>query len=260
MLITILLAAFIISLISLIGIFSLYFFKRKLKAIIPNLVAFAAGALLAAAFLDLLPEALEGAREIVFLLILGGLVLFFLIERFLWWFHQHHHEIVHKYLHLHKKYHRHHIKIKPVGYLTLIGDFFHNFIDGVIIAITFLTDFSLGIIATLAIAFHEIPQEWGDFSILVYSGFRPIKALVFNFLTALTAVFGALIGYTLARAIEGLTNIFLAISIGGFIYIAAVDLLPVLHHEVKTRRIIIQFAFFLFGIAIIWLLGALFHI
>ncbi len=206
------------------------------------LVAFAAGALLSTAFLDLIPEAIETASP---LFILIGIILFFVIERFIHWHHCHDKECEFK-------------TTKAVGHLNLIGDAVHNFIDGVIIAAAYLTNIELGIVTTIAIAAHEIPQEIGDFGILIHSGFTRKKALFYNFLSALTAVLGALITYWAASAITELIPFLIAIAAGAFIYIAVADLLPELHRETSTKKLLLQFFFFILGILVIYLAVNLF--
>ena len=172
-------SVFIISLIALIGIFALALKKEFLSKVTLILVAFAAGALLGAVFFDLIPESNFDSAP---LFILIGIIVFFCIERFIHWHHCHDKECEFK-------------TTKAMGYLNLIGDAVHNFADGVIIAAAYLTNISLGMITTIAIAAHEIPQEIGDFAILIHSGFTRKKALLYNFLSALASVFGAIITY-----------------------------------------------------------------
>ncbi|NYZ78247.1 ZIP family metal transporter, partial [Candidatus Micrarchaeota archaeon] len=180
-------AAFIVSLISFIGVLLLWLNEKAFNRLLLFFISFAIGAMLGAVFLDLLPEAVETAgAETAFIYALAGIVVFYVVEKFLHW--HHHHEGQHAEEGTHKHVH-------PVGYLNLIGDSIHNFIDGALIAASFLVSVPLGIISTVAVIAHEVPQELGDFGILLYSGFEKNKALLFNFLTALTAVAGALITY-----------------------------------------------------------------
>ncbi len=146
----------------------------------------------------------------------------------------------------------------PLTYLNLIGDGVHNFLDGVIIATAYLVSIPLGVVTTLAVVFHEIPQEIGDFGILVFGGFSRFKALFYNFLSALAAVAGALIAYYFATTTQYVTNWLIPVAAGGFIYIAAVDLLPELHQTTNFKKAITQLVFFLLGIAVIWLVTQLF--
>ncbi|PIO06704.1 hypothetical protein COT47_03090 [Candidatus Woesearchaeota archaeon CG08_land_8_20_14_0_20_43_7] len=140
----------------------------------------------------------------------------------------------------------------PDDLSNLIGDGVHNFVDGVIIAAAFLTSFHVGLITTLAIALHEIPQEIGDFAVLIHGGLKARKALWLNFLSSLTAVAGAIIGYLFLNTIEGITPYILAIAAGGFIYIATADLLPELHKECEKKKIYLQTAALLFGVLVIY--------
>jgi len=143
--------------------------------------------------------------------------------------------------------------------MNLFGDAVHNFIDGLVIAATFLTDIRLGIITSFAIALHEIPQEIGDFGVLLYSGFSRKKALFANFLVALTAVFGGIIGYFLSFQIENMTSYLLPFTAGGFIYIAASDLMPEIRKETSLRKSMLSFGVFLVGIAIMFLVKFIGH-
>jgi len=236
-LIYIIISVLVISLISLIGIFTLSFKKEFLNRIILILVGFAAGTLLGAVFLDLMHE-IEFESGYLFILI--GIVFFFVIERFIHWHHCHDKECEFK-------------TTKAMGYLNLIGDAVHNFADGVIICAAYLTNLELGIVTTIAIAVHEIPQEIGDFGILIHSGFTRKKALMYNFLSALTALIGSLLTYLAASAVEGIIPFLIAIAAGGFIYIAVADLLPELHKETSTKKLISQFIFFILGILVIYL-------
>ncbi len=244
-LIQILIAVFIVSLISILGIF--VFLKEKtLNKILFFLVSFAAGSLLGAAFLDLLPEALEGGfKESVPVFILLGILSFFILEKFLYW---HHHHTGHE-----------HEEVHGFTYLNVIGDAIHNFLDGAVIAVSFMNNTALGIVTTIAIIAHEIPQEIADFSILIYGGFSKMKALVYNFLTALTAVIGALAAYFYSNAIENSTIFLTSFAVGGFVYIASTDLIPEIHKEKDFRKSIAQFGLLALGIFFIWLVGELFQ-
>jgi len=229
----VLISTFIVSLISLIGILTLAIKDELLHKILFSLVGFSAGALIGGAFLHILPEALEKAKATpVFYCVIGGIVLFFLMERYFYW--RHCHEGV--------------CDIHAFTYLNLIGDGFHNFIDGMVIAVSFTLSIKLGIVTTVAIILHEIPQELGDFGVLVYGGFTKQKALFYNFLTALTAMFGAVVGYFIADFTKGFSNFIMPLTAGGFIYIAASDLIPEIHKEKDLRRSTFAFIAFLLGI------------
>lgn len=140
--------------------------------------------------------------------------------------------------------------------MNLVGDGLHNFIDGLIIAAAYLINMGLGVTTTIAIILHEVPQEVGDFGVLVYAGFKKKKALFYNFLIALTAIIGALVGYFIHAAIN--TAFLLPIAAGGFIYIAATDLIPELHKRAKIPESVAQFIFIIIGIALMWLLKFIF--
>jgi zinc and cadmium transporter len=199
-------------------------------------VALSTGALLGGAFLHLIPETIEqvGASLNIFLYLLLGFCLFFVLEQFLRWRHQH--TTAHG--------------VKPFSYLILISDGVHNFIDGLIIAASFLSSYHLGIVTTLAVALHEIPQELGDFGVLVYGGFGKARALAFNFASAITAILGGIVGYFAYSILQASIVYLLPFAAGNFIYIAAADLIPEIKHQVSLRRSIIHFCVFLVGIGI----------
>ena len=219
MLLTILFFTIIGSVLSLLGGIILLFAKKTTLKISHLLISFAAGTLLGTAFFDLMPEALEQAKETnIFLWVTFGVLFFFIIERFLNWFHfQSHEEWEEK-------------KKKPTIPLIILGDSIHNFIDGVVIAATFLVSAPLGIITTLAVAAHEIPQELGDFAIFIHNGVSKKKTIMVNLLSALISILGALITFFLRESIQGLLPIFLSLTAGFFIYIASSDLIPEIHH------------------------------
>ena len=232
-LIWILSATVLVSLISLIGVFTFGIKTKIIDKILILLVGFAAGGLIGSAFLHLLPEALERCESnLVFFYVLIGFTIFFLMERYLYW--RHCHEGV--------------CDIHAFTYLNLIGDGVHNFTDGLIIAASFITDIKLGIVTTLAVIFHEVPQEMGDFGILVYGGFSKSKALLFNFICALTAVIGAIVGYVLSNVIENISSFLISFTAGGFIYIAASDLIPELHKQKDAKKANIAFITFILGL------------
>jgi zinc and cadmium transporter len=238
MIFVILLATFIVSLISLIGILFIGFKQETMTKFIKYLVSFAIGGLLGGAFLHLLPESMETGNPSLFVYVLSGILIFFLIEKFLHWRHCH----------------KGHCDAHTFTYLNLIGDGIHNFIDGMIIAASFVTDMRLGVVTTLAVAAHEIPQEIGDFGILVYGGFSKAKALLFNLLSALTAMAGAVIAYYSFNQIVWLKAFLIPFSAGGFLYIALVDLIPELHKEAGKDHIALQFITMIAGLLLMWLL------
>ncbi len=236
----IILASILVSSVSFAGaaflVWKNFFSANRLTA----LVSFAAGVMLASAFFDLLPEAAEMNPDIeaVFSFTFAGIVTFFLLERFVVWFHHHDHA--------HGK--------KPAALLVLIGDSLHNVIDGVAIAAAFIASPVLGITTTLAICAHEIPQEIGDFGILVEGGYSKKKALLFNFLSGLTALIGAILGYFFLERIEGVTWMFLSFSAGMFIYISCSDLIPELHKDFHIQRRWQQTLPFIIGVVLLWLM------
>lgn len=236
------LSVILVSCISLVGVTTLAINTEKLKRGLLYLVSFAAGALLGDAFLHLLPEAVEkvGNVERVSLMVLTGIVIFFILEKVLFWHHCH--------LPTHEQ-HKH-----PVGVMNLISDGVHNFLDGVIIAGSFLVNIPLGIATTIAVILHEIPQEIGDFGILLHSGYTRRKALFFNFLTACLAIVGACITLLIGERVEDIVKYVVPITLGGFVYISAADLIPEIHNEEHTGRSILQFLFFILGILVMALL------
>jgi zinc and cadmium transporter len=235
-----------VSLISLIGVF-VFFLKRSFTdKIVHTLVAFAIGSLLGAAFFNILPEIAESNNENIFSYVLMGLLLFFIMERYIHWHHCHNGNCENSHKH------------EPVTYLNLIGDGFHNFVDGALIAASFMISVPIGIVTTFAIITHEIPQELSDFAILIHGGFSKKKALMFNFLSSLTSILGVIVTFLFAKSVEGLLPIILAIAAGGFIYIATADLIPEIHKENKRENIIIQSLALAFGVAIIFILTKFF--
>ncbi len=251
----ILISVVLVSLISLVGIAAFSFRPKILHKMILLMVSFAAGAMLAAAFLDLLPEALENGVDGVFWYVLLGLVIFFVIEEFLCWYHCHNAECErHPHVAPGKTVGHHHHKM-PVVYLNLIGDGAHNFMDGAIIATSYLASIPLGLVTTLAVIFHEIPQELGDFGVLVYGGFTRAEAITYNLVSALVAVVGAVFAYFFAAGIQNISQTFVPIAAGGFIYMSTVDLLPELHKTKKPWAAVLQMLFFFLGIAVIWAVG-----
>ncbi|MCK9430669.1 MAG: ZIP family metal transporter [Candidatus Omnitrophica bacterium] len=230
----ILASTILVSLISLVGIFTLSIKGNLLHKILFCLIGFSAGALIGGAFLHILPECLENNNSnAVFSYLILGIIIFFLMERYLHWRHCHEEEGC---------------TIHAFTYLNLVGDGFHNFIDGMVIAASFIVSLKLGLVTTLAIVLHEIPQELGDFAVLVYGGFTKKKALLFNFASALMAVLGAVIGYFVTDLVKNFASFILPFTAGGFIYIATSDLIPELHKENDLKRSTAAFLAFLLGI------------
>lgn len=238
-LVQILVATFVISLIAFVGVVTFVLKENWLNKILLVLVALSSGALIGGAFLHLLPETIEevGAGLDVFLYLLLGFCLFFIFEQFLHWRHQH--GTTHQ--------------VKPFTYLILVSDGVHNFIDGMVIAASFVTSFPVGIATTIAVGLHEIPQELGDFGVLVYGGFGKSKALTFNYISAITAIAGGIIGYFAASVMESAIVYLLPFAAGHFIYIAAADLIPEIKHQSSMPRSVVHFCVFLIGIGIMLL-------
>jgi zinc and cadmium transporter len=230
----ILISTFLVSIVSLIGIVTLAIKEKLLQQIIFCLIGLSAGSLIGGAFLHILPEVLESTHSIsVFYYFILGIVLFFMMEKYFYW--RHCHDGV--------------CNVHAFTYLNLVGDGLHNFIDGMVIAASFVVSVKLGVVTVLAVLLHEIPQELGDFGVLVYGGFSKQKALFFNFLSALTAMGGALLGYFLSGVIPHLTQFILPLTAGGFTYIATSDLIPEMHKLSDRKRSALAFAAFLAGIA-----------
>ena len=243
---------FLVSLISLIGVLVLAVNTNRLKRAIFFLVALATGALFGDVALHLLPEIFESSVDPakLSLAILAGILLFFALEKFLHWTHSHELDECLEADH-------HHPTIKPLGYLNLVSDGLHNLIDGLIIGVSFLAGIEVGLATTLAVILHEIPQEIGDFGILLHAGFSKGQALFFNFLSAVLAILGTVIALFFASRVESLTPLLLAFTAGGFLYLAGSDLVPELHKTTEPRRSLIQFLALLLGIfvmlALLWL-------
>lgn len=230
-------AVVLVSVVSLVGASSLILKESWLKPTLIVLVAFAAGALLGDAFLHLLPETVAEDGELSLstsFAVLAGVSTFFVLEKGLHWHHSHigHEETVH-----------------PVAITNLIGDGLHNFLDGAIIAASFAVSPQLGVATSIAVALHEIPQELGDFGILVHSGLTPRRALALNFASGLLAIAGAVM--TLAfTPVETIENAIVPFTAGAFIYIASTDLMPEIHKEPEPMKSIIQLLAFGCGVGV----------
>ena len=237
------LSVILVSLISLIGIFTLSLKTEKIKKILIYIISLSAGTLLGDAFFHLLPETIESTKIFTAsLFILVGITLFFFLEKIIHWQHCHAHMLEKNHIH-------------PFAYTNLVGDAIHNFLDGIIIAASYLVSIPAGIATTIAVVLHEIPQEIGDFGVLLQGGFSKSKALTVNFLSALAALLGAIVTLMATNTIQNIEFYLTGIAIGGFIYIAGSDLIPEIHkHSEKISKSIFQIFFFLAGIAIMLLL------
>ena len=226
----------IVSTVSLIGVFTLSLKEELLRKYIFIFISLAIGALLGDAFIHLIPEALENSLNATFtsILIILGILIFFILEKFLHW---HHHGEDKDEPNIH-----------PTGKLVLFSDGVHNLMDGIAIGISFIVNVPVGIATTIAIILHEIPQEIGDFAVLLHSGYTKKRALWFNFLSALSAVFGVFIAFILGKSGENFTIWILPIIAGGFIYIATADLIPELHKTKEIKHSIYQIIVVIIGV------------
>ncbi len=228
---------------------------------VPHLVSFAIGALLGASLLGLIPHALDPEFGVdphdIGLTLLIGLLSFFVLEKLVLWRHCHHdHCDVHD---PESSDHNHDNKARAAGTLILVGDAIHNFVDGILIAAAFLTDTHLGIVTAMAIAAHEIPQELGDFIILLHSGYSRRKALFFNVLSSLGTVVGAVLAYFLLADMQYFLPYILVIAASSFIYIAVADLIPGLHHKVKPSETLQQISLIAAGTIFIYIAHSTLH-
>lgn len=220
-----------VSLVSLFGVFLLLLRQDLLRRILSVLVSFSAGALLGDVFLHILPEMTEEpAVESMWLFVLGGILLSFALEKFLHWHHAHGMEFE-------EDYHHH-----PVGIMNLVGDVLHNAIDGLLIAGSYFVSVEVGIATTVAVILHEIPQELGDIGVLLYSGFSKAKALLFNLLTALSAVVAAVVVMVAGAESPAIAAVLVPLAAGNFLYIAGSDLIPELHKETAIGKSLVQVA------------------
>ncbi len=212
----------VVSLVSLVGLFFLSMKEDTLKKYIGVFISLAVGALLGDAFIHIIPEALESSSNatITSILVIAGIFIFFILEKVLHW---HHHGEDKDREHIH-----------PVGKLVLFSDGIHNLVDGIIIGASFMISIPIGIATTIAVIFHEIPQEIGDFAVLLHAGYTKKRALWLNFISALMALVGVLIALVLGSIIDPFVIWFLPIAAGGFIYIAVADLIPELHKSKET--------------------------
>ena len=237
---------------------------------VPRLVSFAVGTLLGAVFLEVLPHALEhGQAESVATSVLVGLLAFFVLEKLVLWRHCHHetcevhgvdpHEHYHGHNSEHSHVHRYEHGHKRAGLMILVGDTFHNFVDGILIAGAFLADTQLGIVTAMAIIAHELPQELGDFLVLLHSGYSKARAMFFNLLSSLAMVAGGLLGYVALEGMTELTPYLLGIAAASMIYVAVADLIPGLHRRPELSATLEQVLLIGAGIVLITLIGGFGH-
>lgn len=239
-LIWILLMTALDGLLALLGAVTLIFKGKTLDKVLFSLVAFSAGTMIGGALLHLLPEAFESKIfdiDAAMLIFITGFSAFFLIERVLHWHH----------CHAEGK-----CEVHEYSYLILFGDGIHNLIDGLVIAAAFITDISLGFITSFLVMAHEVPQEIGNFAVLLHAGMKKKKALLYNFAAQLTAIIGGLIGFFFFS--EQLRVFMLPFAAGGFVYIAASDLIPELHKEPRLGKAMGTFVLFIAGVTLMYLM------
>lgn len=237
------LSTLIVSLLSFSGILFISLNKNHFERFISIFVSLSIGTLLGGAFFHLIPESLEifQSSNFTMALVISGIFLFFLMERIIRWRHCHDGEC----------------SVHAFAYLNLLGDGLHNFIDGIAIASSYLIDFNLGIATTTAVFLHELPQEIGDFGVLLYGGFTKRKALFFNFVSALTAIVGGVSTFFFAKVVKSFVPLIPPIAAGGFLYIALSDLIPEFHKKGKFGRFIFHFFITILGLFIMILLKIL---
>jgi len=235
----IIIASFLLSFFALLGVFSFAWRKKSGGQILLFFVSLSAGTLMGGAFLHLMPEGIEKLPpERFFVIVLASFILFYFIEKILHWRHCHEEG---------------ECAVHSFGYMSLIGDSIHNFIDGLIISTTFVVDVRLGITTAIAIGLHEIPQEIGDFAVLLYAGIKKSRALFLNFMVALTIVIGGIAGYFLTLRVENIIAYFLPLAAGGFLYVSTSDLIPEIRKEKDIKKSFMSFGVFLIGLAIMYL-------
>lgn len=242
-----LLSVALVSAVSLVGVVVLTLRSDVVSRLLAPLVSFSTGAILGTVFFHLLPEVMEHADEPATgsALVLAGVMLAFAIEKFIHWHHCHRAD--------HDDEHGGHNH--PLGALIVIGDGIHNFLDGALIAAAYMIDVHVGIAATIAVVLHEIPQELGDVSLLLHSGFSSKKAIAWNFASALAAVLGAAAALWSGSSMEGIESVLLPIAAGNFLYIATTDLIPELHKETRLSKTLSQVSLLLVGAGLMFLLA-----
>ncbi len=250
----------LVSLVSLAGAFTLSLGRARLERVMFLLVSFAVGAMLSGALLHLIPRAYEQLEDgaLIGALVLAGVFGFFVLEKFLHWRHHHGTPDEADGGNGHRQGHHHH-GVAPFATMNLIGDAVHNLIDGMIVAAAYLVSIPAGIVTTLAVMLHEIPQEIGDFGVLVYGGYSPKKALLYNFVSGLVGVVGAVVALLIGARVEGFADYLLPVTAGAFIYIAGSDLIPELNqrHSHSASQSALQLVMMVLGASVMLLPGLL---
>lgn len=236
-------ATLLVSLVSLSGALFLSLREHSLTAASAVLVPFAAGSLMGGAFFHLIPEAVLHEGGAAFGVVVCGIVFFFALEKFLCWRHCHDTQC----------------DVHGFTYLNLVGDSVHNFVDGIIIAASFLADWQLGLVATAVVIAHEVPQELGEFGVLIYGGFSRRRAIWLNGLTALMGPAGGAIGYAFSLYVKDVQFPLVSFAAGGFLYIALADLIPELHKRRRPAESAAQFLLLLAGLGVLGLASVLVH-
>lgn len=227
---------------------------------VPLLVSYAIGALLGAVFLEILPHSLSlgVAPEMVLSVVLGGILVFFMLEKMVLWRHDHSHHAMHEVSHSHSHHHAHESGART-GAMIVIGDSFHNFVDGIIISAAFTTDIKLGTITALAIIAHEIPQETGDFLVLLHGGLSRLRALAMNVVSSIAMMLGGVFGCLALQELQSAVPYLLAMAASSMIYVAVADLIPGLHRKIGLSASVWQISLILMGVGTIrfahWLIG-----
>jgi zinc and cadmium transporter len=230
-----------VSLLSLIGLLTFALDEKRLNKILMFMVSFAVGGLLGDVFIHIFPDIYgKGSNIVISLCVLGGIFLFFVLEKFIYWRHCHSIECT--------------THAKPFVFLNLIGDAVHNFFDGVIIGASYIVSVPLGFATTLAVVLHEIPHELGDYGVFIHGGLSRGRALFLNFICATFAIVGTILALAIGAKIKSFAFYAMPFTAGGFIYIAGSDLIPELHKEVDLRRSFFQLVAIVLGVGLMSLL------
>jgi zinc and cadmium transporter len=226
---------------------AMFALNERMLRYLGSMVSYAIGAMLAAVFLDVLPEAIRQTKNVSVLsgTVLAGILMFFILEKMVLWRHCHHEHCEGHELLVNEHGHDH----GRSGLMVTVGDTFHNFVDGIIIAAAFLTDTHLGVVTAVAIIAHEIPQEVGDFAILLHSGYGKMRALQLNMVASFASVAGGVLGYIMLQTMQSWIPTMLALAAASLLYVAVADLIPGLHKRAQLRDTVQQVSLIAMGIA-----------